>query len=54
MIWLDQSGGWQPAPTAALAEQKRDQLSLSQKHHEALQHRRNQIRIRDLHLMLRA
>lgn len=54
MIWLDQKNGWQPAPSDALEHQIQQQLSLSQKQHAALQHQRSQIRIRDLHLMLRA
>ena len=53
MIWLDQSNGWEPVASAALKHQTEQQLSLSQKQHTALQNQRSQIRIRDLHLMLR-
>ena len=54
MILLDQENGWGQVSTEALKQQQQYQLNLSRKQHEALRHNRNQIRIRDLHMMLRA
>ena len=53
MIWLDQAKGWDQASSETEKKQQQNQLNLSQKFQDALHNKRNQIRIRDLHLMLR-
>lgn len=53
MIWLDQANRWEQVSSETQKKQQQNQLNLSQKYQDALHYKRNQIRIRDLHLMLR-